>query len=174
MDRGRFLALASAAAAFSFCTTVDAAPFQLLNKSITVSMSVTIPAKSMDGTLSTRQRSIQRKIYISSQGRLFVKTAMRARRGASDSEAGPDDGGNNLHFVGNRLVGTRALISGANQLTISFDPSFQSCTADMVIGTESGKPRVWKTLSGETVTATGKAVVSAVSCSIQEGNVFAN
>jgi hypothetical protein len=44
----------------------------------------------------------------------------------------------------------------------------------MIIGTEAGKPRVWKGLSGETFTATGKAVVSGVSCSIRDGNVFAN
>jgi hypothetical protein len=38
----------------------------------------------------------------------------------------------------------------------------------------AGRRRVWKTVKGETVTAAGKAVVSGVSCSIQEGNVFAN
>jgi hypothetical protein len=174
LDRARFLALASAAAVFSFCTTADAAPSQLLNKSISVSMSVSIPAKSTDGTVSTRQRQISRQIYVSSQGRLFVKIFRRARGGASDSAVGPGEGGANLHFAGNKLVGTLAVVSGANQLTISFDPSFQSCTADMIIGTEAGKPRVWKGLNGETFTATGKAVVSGVSCSIRDGNVFAN
>jgi hypothetical protein len=173
VDSGRFFALASAAAVFSYCSTADAAPSQLLNKTVSVTTTVTIPARGSDGTISTRQRTVSRLIYISSQGRLFVKVSQRARRAATDREIGPGDGGS-WPFEGNRLVTTRGFISGANQLTISFDPSFQSCSADLVIGSESGKPRVWKALNGETLTAAGKAEVSGVSCSIQEGNAFAN
>jgi hypothetical protein len=103
----------------------------------------------------------------------FVKVSQRARRAATDREIGPGDGGS-WHFEGDRLVATRSFISGANQLTISFDASFQTCSADLVIGSESGKPRVWKALNGETLTAAGNAEVSGVSCSIQEGNAFAN
>src|SRR5450759_2527335 len=74
-------------------------------------MSVSIPAKSTDGTVSTRQRQISRQIYVSSQGRLFVKIFRRARGGASDSAVGPGEGGANLHFAGNKLVGTLAVVS---------------------------------------------------------------
>jgi hypothetical protein len=174
MGSGRFLALASATAVISFCAAADAAPPQLLNKSISVSMTVTVPATGSGGRVLTRQRTIQRQIYVSSQGRLFIKISRRARGGASDDEVAPGEGGSGLHFEGNQLVGTKGLVSGANRLTISFEPSFQSCSADMVIGTESGKPRVWKGLNGQTLTAAGKATVSGVSCSIREGNVFAN
>ena len=173
MDSGRSFALASTAAVFSFCTAADAAPSQLLNKTISITTTVTIPAQGSDGTISTRQRTVSRLVYVSSQGRLFVKISQRARRAATEKEIGPGDGGS-WRFEGNKLVATRGLISGANQLTVSFDPSFQSCSADLVIGSETGKPRVWKALNGETLTAAGKAVVSGVSCSIQEGNAFAN
>ena len=59
-------------------------------------------------------------------------------------------------------------------MTISFDPSYQSCTADLIVGAEGDKPRVFKGLNGQTLTGTGKPVVSVVNCSIQDGNAFAS
>ena len=154
-------------------TAARAAPPQLLNKTVNVEMSITAPAKSPDGTESIRVRQISRTIYVSSQGRLFQKVARRARRGASDSEFSPDSGGG-VHFAGNKLVGVVRVMSGANMLTISFDPSFQSCTAEMVMGFEGNKPRVWKGLKGQTFISTAKPSVSGISCSIREGNAFAS
>ena len=56
-----------------------AAPLQLLNKSIRLEMTVTIPAKTQDGASVLPQQRVSQVIYISSQGRLFQKIA---RRGA--------------------------------------------------------------------------------------------
>lgn len=157
----------------TFVSTARAAPPQLLNKTINVDMTVTIPARTPDGTAAMPAQRVSRSIYISSQGRLFQKVSRSARGGASDSEFGPDSGGG-VHFAGNKLVGVVKAISGANMLTISFDASFQSCTADLIVGAEGSKPRVFKGLNGQTLTATGKPVVSGVSCSIRDGNAFAS
>jgi hypothetical protein len=158
---------------FAFGTAVHAAPSQLLNKTINVVMGISVPAKGSGGAERIYSRRVYRSIYISSQGRVFQKVIRQAKGGGDDRELGPDTG-NGLHFVGNKLVGMVKMISGANMLTISFDPSFQSCTADLVVGFEPGKPRVWKALNGETVSTTTKPSVSGVSCSIREGNAFAS
>jgi hypothetical protein len=124
--------------------------------------------------VKVQTRRVYRNIYISSQGRLFVKVTRQAKGGADEREIGPDSGGN-LHFAGDKLVGVVKMISGgANQLTISFDPSFQSCTADFIAGREAGKERVWKGLNGVTFRTTATPTVSGVSCSIREGNAFAS
>jgi hypothetical protein len=173
----RWLALApSCAVALLFCTfagAAHAAPPQLLNKTVSVEMFITVPAKNPDGSPAKTGRRVSRSIYISSQGRLFQKVIRQAKGGADQKEFSPDSGGG-VHFVGNKLVGMVKVISGANMLSISFDPSFQSCTADMILGSEGDKPRVWKGLNGVTLTATGKPMVSGVSCSIREGNAFAS
>jgi hypothetical protein len=156
-----------------FGATAHAAPPQLLNRTISVAMFITVPATNPDGSVAKTGRQVSRTIYVSSQGRVFQKVAQRARGGASDKELGPDNGGA-LHFVGNKLVGMVKAISGASMMTISFDPSYQSCTVDTIIAGENGKPRVWKGLNGVTFTQTGKPQVSGVSCSIREGNAFAS
>jgi hypothetical protein len=175
----RWLALAqSSAVALLLCTfgsAAQAAPAQLYNKSITIDFSVTVPAKMPDGTAASPGRRVHRVIYISSQGRLFQKVSKVAKGGQMQGESGPDSGGGGgMHFAGNTLVGFAQLISGANQVTISFDPSFTSCTVDVITGSEGGKARVWKGLNGVTFTATGKPMVSGNSCSIREGNAFAS
>jgi hypothetical protein len=173
MHRWPTLAL-SALALLVFGTAAQAAPAQLFNKTVSVQMSISVPAKLPDGTEKVQSRRINRSIYISSQGRLFVKVIRQAKGGADEREIGPDGGGN-LHFVGDKLVGVVKMISGgANQMTISFDPSFQSCTADVIAGRESGKERVWKGLNGVTFRTTATPTVSGVSCSIREGNAFAS
>ena len=153
----------------------EAAPQQLTNKTISVAFSVSIPARKADGTILTTNRQTSRQIYISSQGRLFVKVMRRVKGAAEDKEIAPGGGGgDNLRFVGDKIVGVLSLGSGASQLTISFDPSYQSCTANLIVGAQSGRPIVWKGIDGHTYTATGKPSVSTPNCSISQGNAFAS
>src|SRR4029077_12888685 len=118
----RWLALApSSAVALLLCTfagAAQAAPPQLLNKSITVDFAVTVPAKTPDGTPASPGRRVHRVIYVSSQGRLFQKVSKVAKGGSMEGESAPDSGGGGVHFVGNKLVGMVQLISGANMVTI--------------------------------------------------------
>ncbi|MDP3074285.1 hypothetical protein [Bradyrhizobium sp.] len=159
----------------AIATAADAAPQQLMNKTISVAFSVSIPARKVDGTILTTNRQTSRQIYVSSQGRLFVKVMRRVKGAAEDKEIAPGGGGgDNLRFVGDRIVGVLSLGSGASQLTISFDPSYQSCTANLIVGALSGKPIVWKGIDGNTYTSTGKPSVSTPSCSISQGNAFAS
>jgi hypothetical protein len=59
------------------------------------------------------------------------------------------------------------------QLTITFDPSYSSCSASVAYGRESGRAVTFTGLNGKTYTMEGKPSVSTVSCSIRQGNPFA-
>jgi hypothetical protein len=153
-------------------TSAWAAPAALLNKSITVSYAVTIPGKKADGTQVTGTRQATRTIYVSSAGRIFGRVARRDGNAAETREAGPGDSGNNYRFVGDKIVGVMQFQSGASQMTISFDPSGQSCSASIVAGRDSGRAIRWKMVDGSVREATGPVTVSNVSCSIASGNAF--
>ena|SRR5215813_10772286 len=162
------LCLLAACAAAPAC----AAPAALLNKSITVSYATTIPGKKADGTQVTGTRNSTRTIYISSAGRIFGRVARRDHNATETKEAGPGESGNTLRFVGDKLVGFMQFPSGAVQMTISFDPSGQSCSASLVAGRDNGRPLRWKMVDGSIREATGPATFSNVSCSIASGNAF--
>jgi len=66
-----------------------AAPAELLNKTITVTYTTTIPGKSPDGQSITGVRNAVRTIYISSAGRIFARVFRRDRDASATKEAGP-------------------------------------------------------------------------------------
>ncbi len=148
-----------------------AAAQQLLNKSVTISFSVTVPARGSDGSTQANARAVTRTYYVSSQGRVFARTDRRVGRRSETTERAP--GETNMRISGNSMVGVMPLPSGASQLTINFDPSGSSCTARVIMGAEMGKPIVYKGLNGMTYTQTGPTQVSGVSCSVRSGNAFA-
>ena len=147
-----------------------AAPAALLNKSITVSYATTIPGKTADGTQVTGTRQSTRTIYISSAGRIFARVARRDGRASETKDRAPGD--NSYRFVGDKLVGVMQFQSGASQMTISFDPSGQSCSASIVAGRDSGQAIRWKMVDGSVREATGAPTFSNISCSIVSGNAF--
>jgi hypothetical protein len=170
-----FKKLAGTIALGAMTSIAQAAPPQLNNKTISVAFSVSIPARGADGSTLTTNRRSSRVIYVSSQGRVFIKATRQIKRFSREQEIGPGGGGSGgLKFVGDKMVGVLSFASGASQLSISFDPSFQSCTASVIMGAESGKPLVWKGLNGITYTATGKPGISTPSCSISQGNALAS
>ena len=148
-----------------------AAPQQLLNKSVTVSLTVTIPARGSDGSTQANPRAVTRTFYISSQGRVFARVDRRVGKMQQTTERAP--GESNMRFSGNSMVGVMPMPSGASQLTINFDPSGSSCTAQVIMGAERGKPIVYKGLNGLTYTQTGPVQTSGASCSVSAGNAFA-
>jgi hypothetical protein len=149
-----------------------AASAALLNKSISVSYATTIPGKKADGTPVSGSRIATRTFYISSAGRIFARVARRDGNAAETKDAGPGESGNTARFVGDKLVGVTQFPSGAAQMTISFDPGGQSCSASIVAGRESGRAIRWKGVDGTMREATGPVTFSNISCSISSGNAF--
>jgi len=150
-----------------------AAPAELLNRTITVSYTVTIPGEAEDGTRVPGIRNTTRTIYVSTAGRIFARVTRQDGRLAATKEAAPNEPANTLRFVGSQMVGVMPFIRGASQMTISFGPGAQSCSASLVVGKDAGQALTWKGVNGRTYRAIGPASVSNVSCSVAPGNAFA-
>jgi len=121
---------------------------------------------------------IERKIYVSTTGRLFVRTTTTAGKGTRTTEMAPEENrtpegmARQLRFEGRRLVGHREYHSGAGQMTIDFDSNFRTCTMNVVFGRQGGTPIRWSAMDGtihEVISV--KAVLPT--CSIRDGNAFA-
>jgi hypothetical protein len=144
----------------------------MLNKTVTVSFEIAIPAQNAAGQSRAARRNVNKVLYISSAGRVFSRTVRRAAPAGETKEVGPGERDGSPRIEGNTIVGTVKFFAGASRLVVTFDGSFSSCTATVIMGREGGK-LTWKALSGEVYTATGPANVSTPSCSVQSGNAFA-
>ena len=151
----------------------SAAPAQLLNKTVTTSATFSVNAVADDGTNSTMPRTVQRTIYVSSKGRIFMRVSRSAGRGSDTRERSPEETGQNMRFQGSKLVGVLKFPSGAAQMVVDFDAGFSSCTVNFLFGREGGQAIRFKGLNGKMYTQQGSFSVSGQSCSIREGNPFA-
>jgi hypothetical protein len=111
--------------------------------------------------------------YISSLGRIFSRTESTRLRGRLSKTVDKDPQQTEFRYQNGALVGTFLSISGAIRITINFDSAFQSCNVDVLHGKDSGKPFKWTSLSGEIYEAQGAMTISGQSCSIRDGNAFA-
>ena len=144
------------AAASTAALAADAPP-QLRNKTITVTFSLTGQA----GTLG-----VQRLIYVSNKGRIFVRSS-RSTGNAGDTK---DVALGTYRYESGRIVGFFTMAQHANQLTVRFDPAFQSCDASLVFGKATGGAYRLTAPNGVTNVQDRPPAVSGVSCSIREGN----
>jgi hypothetical protein len=171
-----FARVFACAALIAFPCAVKAAsvPTALYDKAISVSFSVSSNAVCDNGRAGV-PRHVQRTIYISSKGRIFSETQSRLGGNVAETvQRSPENRTMNFRFEGNRLIGVSThFVSGANQLVVSFDPAFQTCTATMQFGHESGKDFKFRGVGGEMCTVTGAPTASTPSCSIRAGNPFA-
>jgi hypothetical protein len=154
------------------------APRQLFNKTIQISWTADQVAHTVDGQSRNRAIAVNQTIYVSSAGRLFMRS-MRANGSKSNqSEIAPGAGQNQsgeatgIRFQGNQLVGSVAFAQGARQFIATFDSNFSSCKVAVSFGREGGGlKRVGITgemLIIESMKATGE------SCAIRDGNPFAS
>ncbi len=147
-----------------------AAPAGALNKTVRASFSYSAPAKGSDGSTISGTRQVQRTVYVSSQGRIFNRHNEQEGRNTVARERGP--GVTNMRFNGNSIIGVHQHASGAARMVINFSADFRSCTIDVVVGGEGGKPVQFKGLNGVMYTTTGKPQISGQSCSVSEGNAL--
>lgn len=134
----------------------DAVPAALRNKTVAVSFSLS------DGAGSV---SIQRQIMISSAGKITVRS-FRSTGSVSDSPSQPSG---NYRFSGGRIVGVFTMADHANQLTVTFDPGFQSCSANLAFGKTAGRAYRTTSPAGVTTVSNNAPRVSGLSCSIRDG-----
>jgi hypothetical protein len=153
------------------CTSgAKATPPQLLNKTITSSYTVATPAIEDDGRRIVASRTAQRRIYISTAGRIFEKRVQFGRKSRKEAELDPSN--TRLHFSGAKLRAFVPRVEGVTLIEYTFDPSFRTCDVAVVNGRGEGRARKWRALSGRMRTATGPTTMSNVSCSITDGNAL--
>jgi hypothetical protein len=151
-------------------TNAWSAPAQLLNKTIVSSYTATVPAVEDDGRQVVATRTTLRRIYVSSAGRIFEKRSQIGRKNRRDAELEP--GSTKLKFVGSKLTAYLPTAEGVILLEYAFDASFRNCNVLVVSGRTEGRARRWRALNGKMRTATGPTAISAVSCSVLDGNAL--
>jgi hypothetical protein len=149
------------------------APAQLYNKSITVAWGESgLYKRVSDGVNATPVGQFQLIFYISSGGRVFTRGMNSSGRFGGSKEFGPEKSSDNVRFEGNSLVRYGVSLGVARRVVATFEAGFSSCTASVTIG-KSGQGTkiigfdgaVWEVISMKP---------SASSCSIRDGNAFAN
>ena len=121
------------------------------------------------------------QMYVSTEGRVFerrsaTRQGKRTRTGSKDSVDGGAIAGtaSTSRFSGRSLVLAGAMRQGGRHVSVEFDQGFSSCTVQVTIGREAGTDLI----KGRSLT-TGKRIAfqsqgtSGASCSIRDGNVFA-
>lgn len=155
-----------------------AAPQQLLNKTIVFSFTNNETLRASDGRIVNRQPSFSYTDYISSTGRIFQRSTRSAGRRSRSADKEPDKprlGGGEIHtnrFEGNKLVIVNGYAEGAVRMVVSFDPTFSTCTVDVVLGKQSGATIRRRGLDG-VMREILSYNISNQSCAIRDGNPFA-
>lgn len=150
-----------------------AAPAQLYNKSVVITWSESIQEKNEAGQLLNTSLSRERIAYISSAGRVFVRSKQSTRSAQKDVDHAPGSSPGTLAFQGNNLVGTAVFAGFARRVTVNFDAGFTSCSANVIYG-KAGGPQTWKSLDGMRTLEVQSISVSGANCSIRDGNLVAN
>jgi hypothetical protein len=160
-----------------------AAPQLLLNKTVTLSWAAQAVVRDPNGRERQTRNDVRYVVYISSLGRLFEHSSrsLAGRTQAADvdpnaakTKLGESRG---LRFEGNRLVAYRGYGggggSGAMRAVATFDSSYSSCTVAVMVGKENGRAIKRQGFDG-VVREVLSIEVSGATCSIQNGNAFAN
>jgi hypothetical protein len=160
-----------------------AAPSQLYGKSVIVSWQEDrMQTTAMSSQPTAMSASAELSVYVSEVGRPFSRVSMsvtnrrgRTRSGNRDTVQG-DGSARSVGFHGNTMNATMPRgNAGAMQVLVTFDGSFQSCSAHVVAGKAGGAgyTRVRSMVTGAEIDMYS-IKTSGESCRVQSGNVFGN
>lgn len=149
-----------------------AVPAQLHNKTVSVVWGLSTTWRRIsDGVTGSSTSIIDRSIYVSSNGRTFVRQNARTGNNTNKIEIGPEAQSGRFAFEGNTLSNIVDRGGLLWRIAINFDPAFSSCSATVHIGRE-GKVAKTTGIDGapyENLSATA----GSTSCSVKVGNAFA-
>jgi hypothetical protein len=159
-----------------------AAPTQLYGKSVVVSWTENrMQTTDRDAGVTAVSGTGQLSVYISDKGRAFSRVSMLVSRrggmrsGQRDTVQG-DGSARTVSFSGNSMSTTMPRgNAGAMMIAVTFNSSFQGCSARVVTGKTGGaqSTRVTSMITGRQYDFYS-VQTSGESCSIQSGNVFGN
>jgi hypothetical protein len=119
------------------------------------------------------------RIYVSSAGRSFTRLSSAARRGSASNEQVGDNGASLADGVRSVRVDAHSIVlqaifgNYARNLGVDAAAGGGSCSAQMSVGKKVGSaPKAFRNGSGMIVEIQS-LTVSGVTCSVQNGNVFA-
>jgi hypothetical protein len=162
--------------------TSIAVPAQLTGKSVVISWTENRTQRTVEsGRVLQVSNKFQASIYISSAGRLFTRIAVNGTRGTGSQDQVGAEGANQsggasvAQLNGSSLVINSAFSGGARHVEADFDSGFSSCAAKVILGKTNagGTFRMKSLINGKEIEVLS-STVSAASCSIHDGNVFAN
>jgi hypothetical protein len=157
----------------TIASVAEGAPPQLLGKTITASWNESAEVRADgDDKVVGGSRTTTLTIYISSQGRIFVRRHVAVSGGQRTmSENAPGESVN--HFEKGALVSRTGQINGAFERIIRFSPDFQTCTVSAIAGRPQGSQRRYRSeVDGRTYTVLGPTTVANERCSIAAGNAL--
>jgi len=122
------------------------------------------------------------RVYFSSAGRPFARLTVANQRGETASrervgtgERSGDGGARTLQMKGNSLVATSGHGGGARRIQVTFDGSYASCSAAVILAKQVGASKIiMRNLVSNKQMEILSVTTSAASCSLQAGNVFGN
>jgi hypothetical protein len=160
-----------------------AAPAQLYGKSVIVSWTENrMQTTAQSAAPIARTASARLSVYVSDKGRAFSRVSMTVERGRRGSASGQRDAvqgegsARSISFRGNSMtVAAPRGSAGAMMIAVTFDTSFQGCSAHVITGKTGGaaSTRVRSMITGGEVDIYS-VQTSGENCSIQSGNVFGN
>jgi hypothetical protein len=177
----RGLKLFVVAAGMTFASSAQAAPQSFYGKTLRVSWNEARSQRVQgEGAFKSVSIPLSFTVYVSTKGQLFKRltsTTANGRTSGSKDRVGDSgsgaDGAGAVTFQGNTLISTANNHGLGRRIRVTFDGG-ASCSAEVLTGKSGGGAATVRS------NATGKMLefesVSAgpASCSVQEGNAFAN
>lgn len=154
-----------------------AAPEQIRGKSVVINWTEQRRERNpATGQEQTKSVPFVFTAYVSTADRIFNRLSVG--RGSSDQVKGSSDPAKfaprAVVFSGNRMTATNTFISGgARQIAATFDGSFSSCSATVIIGKGGGSSMKQRTIAGAVVEVLS-VNPGAANCAVSQGNALGN
>jgi hypothetical protein len=176
--RAILIGLACTLAELSSPAVAGPAP-DIVGKSVLVNWTENLEIQRADGS---RNVAVSRglRIYISSAGRSFARASAAARGSSTNDLVGTSGaslaGGQwAVHVDGHTIVSQVNFGNWARNLRVELSPDGSGCSAQVTVGKEVGSaPKAFRSPISGMMTEIHAATVSGASCTVQQGNVFAN
>lgn len=166
-----------AVAIFVSSSSALAAPSQLYGKTVSVSYTnmTSLRIAGSQGPFVPRNTPRFVTVYISSAGQTFLKRGKVGRGAGQVGNSGRTQSGGaiSVSFTAKSMTFVAGFIGGATVISVEFNPTFDSCTANILHGKEGTKAS-YLFKDGARTFEIQSSVATNISCSVRAGNAFAD
>jgi hypothetical protein len=156
----------------------EAIPAALHGKSVVLSWSDARTVKDTSGNQKNVNQTSQIELYVSDLGRVFSRFERHTRPNDVNTltqVSGAPDNYLQWRFESGTLIADQKFTKGMRRVTISFSDSFGNCSISVLHGKEVGAQAIhYNDLTTNADYEIITIAVTATSCSMQSGNIFAN